>query len=490
MHARSVHGLLERSAAEGPERTFIVHEDERASYGEIEARANRLARLLRERGVEPGDRVLVLATNSSFAVVAGYGAMKAGAVSVPLNAQAPVEAVERARADCGARLLLADLRSARIAAQVTGVEAIISPDLDGQDAEPLGLAVAADDLAAIIYTSGSTGAPRGVMLSHANILANTRSIVGYLGIADADRVLALLPFSYVYGLSVLNTHCAVGATVVIENRFAFPNTALDTLERERCTTLPGVPSTFAILLNRSTFAERGLKSLRTITQAGGPMAPELTRRLRAACPHARLYLMYGATEASARLAYLHPDSLDERMGSIGKAIPGVELRVLRPDDSVADDDEVGELVARGENIMRGYWGAAEETAAVLGPEGYRTGDLARRDADGFLWITGRARDMIKAGAHRIAAREIEDAVMTFEGVHETAVIGVPDDLLGEAIRVYVVFRGEPDTAELERHLKRVLPAYKVPTQLEVLAELPKNLSGKIDKPALRASAAV
>ena len=490
MHARSVHGLLERSAAEGPERTFIVHEDERASYGEIEARANRLARLLRERGVEPGDRVLVLATNSSFAVVAGYGAMKAGAVSVPLNAQAPVEAVERARADCGARLLLADLRSARIATQVTGVEAIISPDLDGQDPEPLGLAVAADDLAAIIYTSGSTGAPRGVMLSHANILANTRSIVGYLGIADADRVLALLPFSYVYGMSVLNTHCAVGATVVIENRFAFPNTALDTLERERCTTLPGVPSTFAILLNRSTFAERGLKSLRTITQAGGPMAPELTRRLRAACPHARLYLMYGATEASARLAYLHPDSLDERMGSIGKAIPGVELRVLRPDDSVADDDEVGELVARGENIMRGYWGAAEETASVLGPAGYRTGDLARRDADGFLWITGRARDMIKAGAHRIAAREIEDAVLTFEGVHETAVIGVPDDLLGEAIRVYVVFRGEPDTAELERHLKRVLPAYKVPTQLEVLAELPKNLSGKIDKPALRASAAV
>ena len=220
------------------------------------------------------------------------------------------------------------------------------------------------------------------------------------------------------------------------------------------------------------------------------MAPELTRRLRAACPQARLFVMYGATEASARLAYLDPAQLDERLGSIGKAIPGVELRVLRADDSEAADDEVGELVARGENIMRGYWGAAEETAAVLGPEGYRTGDLARRDADGYLWITGRARDMIKAGAHRIAAREIEDAVMTFEGVHETAVIGVPDELLGEAIRVYVVFRGEPETGELERHLKRVLPAYKVPTQLEVLTELPKNLSGKIDKQALRGLAGV
>ena len=490
MHARSVHGLLERSAADGPERTFIVHEDERASYGEIDARANRLARLLRERGVMPGDRVLMLATNSSFAAIAGYGVMKAGAVSVPLNAQAPVEAVERARADCGARVLLADLRCSRIAAKVAGVEAIIAPELDEQDAAPLELAVAEDDLAAIIYTSGSTGAPRGVMLSHANILANTRSIVGYLGITEQDRVLALLPFSYVYGMSVLNTHCAAGAAVVIENRFAFPNTALDTLEREACTTLPGVPSTFAILLNRSTFAERELASLRTITQAGGPMAPELTRRLREACPHARLFLMYGATEASARLAYLHPDALDERMGSIGKAIPGVELRVLRADDSEAADDEVGELVARGANIMRGYWGAAEETDTVLGPEGYRTGDLARRDADGYLWITGRARDMIKAGAHRIAAREIEDAVMAFEGVHETAVIGVPDDLLGEAIRAYVVFRGEPEAAELERHLKRVLPAYKVPTQLEVLAELPKNLSGKIDKQALRAFAGV
>ena len=490
MHARSVHGLLEGSAAEFAERTFIVHEDERASYREIDARANRLARLLRERGVEPGDRVLVLATNSSFAVVAGYAAMKAGAVSVPLNAQAPVEAVERARADCGARLLLADLRSTRTATQVTGVEAIVAPELDGLDATPLRLDVSEHDLAAIIYTSGSTGAPRGVMLSHANILANTASIVEYLGISEADRVLALLPFSYVYGMSVLNTHCAAGAAVVIENRFAFPNTALDTLEREGCTTLPGVPSTFAILLNRSTFAERELTSLRTITQAGGPMAPELTRRLRAACPQARLFVMYGATEASARLAYLDPAQLDERLGSIGKAIPGVELRVLRADDSEAADDEVGELVARGENIMRGYWGAAEETASVLGPEGYRTGDLARRDADGYLWITGRARDMIKAGAHRIAAREIEDAVLTFEGVHETAVIGVPDELLGEAIRAYVVFRGEPETGELERHLKRVLPAYKVPTQLEVLAELPKNLSGKIDKQALRGLAGV
>ena len=487
MRATTVHGLLEESVAADPGAALIVHDGATSSYGEVDAGANRLARLLREHGVAHGDRVVLVAPNSAFAVTAGFAIVKAGAVTVPVNPQAPPAAVQRVVEDCAARLLLVDARCARLAEQVPGIETLVDPDASQRDGAPLPIAIDPEELAAIIYTSGSTGAPRGVMLSHANIVSNTRSIVRYLGIERGDRVLALLPFSYVYGMSVLNTHCAAGATVVVENRFAFPNTALDTLERERCTTLPGVPSTFAILLNRSTFAERELADLRTITQAGGPMAPELTRRLRDACPRARLFVMYGATEASARLSYLEPAALEAKLGSIGKAIPGVELRVLRPDDSEAPDGEVGELVARGPNIMRGYWGAPEETAAVLGPAGYRTGDLARRDADGYLWITGRARDMIKAGAHRIAAREIEDAVLAFAAVHETAVIGVPDDLLGEAIVVYVAFRGVPDVPGLERHLRRGLPPYKVPSRIEVLAELPKNLSGKIDKHALRRS---
>jgi len=453
----------------------------------------------------------LLAQNSRFYVEGYYGILKAGGITVPLNTAADGSSLARFLTDCGATMLIAGPRFEKAA--VAAVEAGATPELlmvetlervPGLPQAVRGLALdescrseAPDpprgpsltdlDVASIVYTSGSTGSPQGATLSHLNLLSNTRSIVDYLGLGPADRVLAILPFYYVYGKSLLNTHAAAGGTVVVENRFLYPNVALDTLEKEQCTGLSGVPSTFAILLNRSNLAERRLEHLRYVTQAGGAMSPELTRRLMTALPGKRIFIMYGATEASARLSYLDPEDLPRKIGSIGKAIPNVELRVLRADGTQAEVGETGEIIARGANIMSGYWRDPEATAQVLDEHGYHTGDLARHDEEGFFYVVGRKKDFIKCGAHRISAKEIEETIVELPEVHEVAVIGVPDETLGEKIKAVVVFREgcQIEMRTLEMALKKKLPAYKVPGEIEVRDDLPKNESGKIMKQALR-----
>jgi acyl-CoA synthetase (AMP-forming)/AMP-acid ligase II len=513
-NAHLVHHLLEDAADAAPDTTFLVEDGQERSYGEVERASNKMAALLRRLGAARGDRVGLLAHNGFGYVEAYYGILKAGACAVPLNTAADGASLRGFLQDCEARVLIAGPRFERVVTEairkLPDLSALVVPDTGRfqevpahieavawseaeheSDARP-GDGLIDLDLASIIYTSGSTGRPRGATLPHLSVMTNTRSIVSYLGLDASDRVLQILPFYYVYGKSLLNTHAAAGGSVVIENRFMFPNTALDTLEATRCTGFSGVPSTFAILLNRSNLADRPLEHLRYVTQAGGGMSPELTRRLIDTLPRQRIFVMYGATEASARLTYLDPDVLPSKIGSIGKAIPNTEVRVLREDGSEAGADEVGELVARGANLMRGYWGDPEETARVLDERGYRTGDLGRRDAEGFLWVVGRKKDMIKAGAHRISAKEIEDAILEHAEVHETAVIGVPDEILGEAIKAFVVFREHPapDAAVeavdgLRDFLKRRLPPYKRPASIEARSDLPKNESGKIMKKGLR-----
>jgi acyl-CoA synthetase (AMP-forming)/AMP-acid ligase II len=506
-----VHELLERSAGARPDAALLVHGEETATYAEIDREANRIAHLLVARGVVPGDRIALLAENSRRYVAAFFGILKAGAVVVPLNTAGDAAAITTTLRDCGARGLVVCERLSRVAAAASpglpdlelilvpraedaaafGAEkALVSLDalrpLPGDDTPP-GIRLAQSDRAAIIYTSGSTGRPKGAILRHGNIVANTQSIVSYLSLGPQDRVLVVLPFFYVYGQSLLVTHVAAGGSIALENRFLFPSVVLDTLERSKATGFAGVPSTFAILLHKTNLAQRSLPSLRYITQAGGAMAPALTREIIAALPGKRIFVMYGATEASARLAYLPPDDLAAHIGSIGRAIPDVELRVLREDGSETVVDEVGEIVARGPNIMEGYWGDPEETRRVLDENGYHTGDLARRDAEGFLWIVGRKRDMIKAGAHRISPKEIEDALLEHPALLEAAVIGVPDDLLGEAIEAHVAARpgASIDVRELDEFARGRRPAYKVPRRFVVRAELPKSAAGKVRKDALR-----
>ena len=348
------------------------------------------------------------------------------------------------------------------------------------------------DLAAIIYTSGSTGEPRGVMLTHRNLVSNAQSIVSYLDLSADDRVMCVLPFYYVYGLSLLHTHLAVGGSVVIDNRFAFPNVVLRAMQELAVTGFAGVPSTFSLLLHRSELEATPLPSLRYVTQAGGSMPVGRIKEWLGRGPRVPFYVMYGATEASARLAYLDPVRLADKAGSIGKAIPNVEIVVVKEDGTAASPHEIGELVARGSNIARGYWNNPEETREKFSPLGYHTGDLGYLDDEGFLFLVGRRDDMLKVGAHRVGAKEIEDVLHEFPNVLEAAVIGAPHELLGETPVAFVSLRdpSRQDAEALTAFCHVRLPAHKVPTQFIIRSELPKLGVGKIDKRALRTAIAV
>ncbi len=502
-----VHHYLERHARRGPESILLVEGDRKTTYGQIDAGANRVARFLLAQGVERGDRIGLLGQNSRTYIESYFGILKAGAMCVALNAAADWPAHGKLLAHCQARGLLCGDRVGRHAVGIENMPHLAFilgnrhswPDsirTGGQvrlldrsewlprfESEPLEVTCTGAERAAIVYTSGSTGEPKGVVLRHANLVANIKSIVAYLRLTCADRAFLVLPLHYVYGKSVLNTHVAVGGSVVLENSFLFPQKALDTLEASAATGLSGVPSTFAILLNRSNLADRTLPHLRYVTQAGGPMAPAMQQRLIKALPGKQIFIMYGATEAAARLSYLPPCDLARKLGSIGKPIPSVELRVLRADGSEAAVEEVGELVARGPNLMEGYWNDRAGTAEVLNDQGYHTGDLARRDAEGFFYVVGRNREMIKSGAHRIAPQEIEAVLAAHPQVDEAAVVGYPDEMLGETITAFVT--GCPgqqlERQEVLRWCRQRLPAYKVPGAIHWLPEFTRNGSGKIDK---------
>jgi len=512
-----VHYLLENSADKCADAVAMVHGDQQWTYAEIEIRANQLANLLLSRGVQQGDRIALLAENGLECVCGMFGIMKAGCCIVALSPANKPHTNNKLMADSGCvalvtRLLqvkkdfhplVQSLKSLQFVVSdrksphwdiPDSVAVLLKADWEAASSERPVVPVTEHDLCSILYTSGSTGMPRGATLTHRNLAANTRQILGYLDLNASDSVMVVLPFHYSFGNSLLLTHMAVGGKLVIDNRFAYPQTIMEAMTKTGVTGFSGVPSTYAILSAKSDFLTRSLPQLRYLTQAGGGMAPTLIKRIQDAfASRAKLYVMYGQTEASARLSYVPPEKLTEKLGSIGIAIPGVELSVVRPDNSVCDSDEVGEVVARGDNIMRGYWNDTEETALVLRDRALYTGDLGRCDDDGYIYLVDRAKDMIKAGANRVSSREIEDAIMEIEGVVEVCVVGEIDELLGEAIVAHVVVCNNsgkteeniPGEKEILSHLRKNLPLFKIPRNLQFHKSLPKNPSGKIRKSHLR-----
>ncbi|RMG67762.1 MAG: AMP-dependent synthetase [Calditrichaeota bacterium] len=505
-----VHHFLEQSAARYPERPAAWFRNRWLDFAALNQGANRVAHFLLEQGIRRGDRVAMLWENSFHYIMAYYGILKAGAVTVELNTELLSEDLVYLLKDSGARGLLIQKKFARhlnvLLDQADSLEFVLlgeatsRPEKDGRVIWALWEEVQKQyppenpavrcidlDLASIVYTSGSTGRPKGVMLSHLNIVTNTRSIVQYLHLNDQDRVMVILPFFYVYGKSLLNTHFYVGGSVVIDNRFTFPNAVLNTMKQTRCTGFAGVPSTFSILLHKSAVRKYRFPNLRYVTQAGGPMAPNLQKEVALTFYPASLYIMYGATEASARLSYLDPADLPRKWGSIGKAIPNVELFVADEEGRPLPPGQTGQIVARGANIMQGYWNDEEETRKVLRNGLYFTGDLGKMDEEGFLYVVGRAKDMIKVGANRISAKEVEEKLLEHPGVLEVAVIGVEDPILGEAIKAFVVAKPEADQldeASILQFARDHLPPYKVPKYVVFLPELPKSAAGKILKTEL------
>ena len=507
-----VNNFLENSTQKYPDKKAIWYSDNWMTFSQIDSLSNKLGNYLKENGIQRGDRVALLYENSFDYIISYYAILKIGAITVALNTDTTSEALIYLLNDSDAKAIITNNKYSRqlfpALEKLSNLKHIIINIEDLPQYEKLenknliklseiyihsksnhpGVRCIDIDLASIVYTSGSTGKPKGVTLSHLNIVSNTRSIVEYLELTQNDRIMDVLPFYYIYGKSLLNTHFYAGGSVVIDNRFAFPNVILATMHKTQATGFSGVPSTFMILLNQSSVRKYKFESLRYLTQAGGAMAPIIQKEVAKVFAPAKLYIMYGATEASARLSYLDPKMLKEKWGSIGKAIPNVDLFIANEQGKELPQGKIGEIVARGSNLTAGYWNDPDETSKALKNGLYYTGDLGRMDEDGFLYVVGRIKDMIKVGGERISAKEIEEAILEIKEVHEAAVIGVEDQTLGEAIKAFIVSKDKNngiDQNTIRDILRHKLPSFKIPKYFEFRENLPKNESGKILKTVLK-----
>lgn len=460
-------------------------------FAEVEALAARLV----AAGVRRGDRVAILLPKSLEECAAFFAISRADGVAVPVNPVLRDQQVHHILTDCDARALVSNQTElARFNAGLTGLNGIARIDV-GEKASlaPVALPPARNigqDLAAILYTSGSTGAPKGVMLSHQNLIAGTRIVRTYLGITPEDRILSILPFSFDYGLNQLLTVVEQGATLVLFS-FQMGDQIVKALAQHAITGLAGVPTIWAILTKAApSLARTGLPHLRYITNSGGAVPEPTVRRLRSLLPQTQIFLMYGLTEAF-RSTYLDPSEVDHRPTSIGKAIPECEVFPVTDDGRRARPGEHGILIHRGPTVSLGYWRRPEATARALRPNPLRdvheggeticwSGDLAYEDEDGFLYFVGRADSMIKSAGYRIAPTEIEAALMASGQLRQAAVIGLPDEWLGQKLHAVAVSLGAADPEAILRQVAASLPAYMVPQRIEFVDNLPVTPNGKVD----------
>ncbi len=491
-----VSDFLKYSAERNPGKTAVVYHEKRLSYSDLHKLSDICACCLMEKGISIGDRVAIFLDNCPEYLISYFGILKCGGVVVALNSQLLLEELLLPLNDCQPRIIITNTKHAKIvenarnncsfSLEIVNVESdefLNKEERLKQESFPL---ISEESLAMIIYTSGTTGKPKGVMLSHGNLSANADSIIEYLKLTEKDRVMVVIPFFYSYGNSLLTTHIKCGGTLVVDNRFVYPNVVLDTMYREKVTGFAGVPSHFAILLRKSAISNYSFLDLRYVTQAGGAMMPEAIKEFKKILPEVDFYVMYGQTEASARLSYLEPEMLYKKSGSVGKAIPGVLLDIVDEKGITVTPGEVGEIVAAGKNIMQGYWNDAEETKKVLKNRRLFTGDLASFDDEGYIYIKSRKKIMIKSGANRISPFEIEEIINKYPGIIESAAVGAPDDILGEVVRLFVVLE---DDSIIDRDImiycKNNLSFYKVPKSIEFIPELPKTSSGKIKRGELK-----
>ena len=510
-NALNVEKFLEESARRVPEKTAVVCGSLRRTYRQIEDDCNRFARGLAAMGIRRGDRVVVYLENSIESVIAVFGTLKAGGVFVVINPTTKSEKLTYLLNDSGAAALVTHVEKLRgidaCRPQTPHLKKVIvagggaPADAGGKNharfedlcspsagpATPPPQDAIDIDLAALIYTSGSTGTPRGVMATHANIAAAATSITTYLENTSDDIILNVLPLSFDYGLYQVLMAFKFGGTVVLERTFAYVHDVLNTLVREQVTGFPIVPTISALLLDVD-LRKYDLSGLRYITNTAAALPTTHIAELRRMLPHVRIFSMYGLTECK-RVSYLPPDQIDARPTSVGKGMPNEEVYIVDAHGSRVGPEVVGELVVRGANVTKGYWGLPEETAErfrpglLPGETVLYTGDLFKTDAEGYLYFVGRTDDIIKSRGEKVSPREVENVLFGIEGVAEAAVVGVPDDILGEAIKAVVAPRnGAALTKEaVLKHCREHLENFMVPSIVEVCSSLPRTPNGKIDR---------
>ena len=513
--AMLVQDYLERCSVSLPDKVALVCGEQRFTYARLDQMANRLAQALRADGVRRGDRVAIYLNNSVEAVVAIFAVLKAAGVFVVVSRATKADKLLFILNNCQATAVVADTRAMaqglgdRLLGEVASLRSLVicgarppqsgngDPRCQGFDsiqaACPNALLRPENidlDLACLIYTSGTTGEPKGVMCDHSNVVFVTNAIVEYLKHTERDVILSVLPMAYSYGLYQLLSVLCVGGTLVLEESFAFPDLVLERMAQEHATGFAGVPTIYSMLLGMD-LSRLDLSALRYLTNAAAGLPVEHVKRLRETFPNVELFLMHGLTEV-ARTMYLPPDQVDLRPASSGVAMPGTELWLEDEQGQRLGPGEVGELVVRGRHVMRGYWMAPELTAQRFRPgplPGERvcfSGDLFRTDEEGFFYFVSRKDDIIKCRGEKVAPREIENVLYTLAGVQDAAVIGIPDPVLGQAIKAFIVAPGvELTEAAVISHCKARLEDFMVPRQVEFRAELPKAGAGKIRRMDLR-----
>lgn len=504
-----LHQAFESSCTRLPGKTAIVCGDERVSYGELAARVDALASLLYRHGVQRGDRVALFLDSSVEFAVAVHAVLRLGAVFMPISPLTKADKLAYMLGDTRASALLTQVRLQPVwqdaLERSASVHCCVVHGAQAGDERHLAWPTAGaggegarshslidQDLAAIIYTSGTTGVPKGVMLTHLNMCSAWRSVQAYIGFREDDVIgLALSP-SFSYGLYHVLMGLGLGATLVLERSVSFPVKVVENLARERVTVFPGVPTLYSSILGLSNLASFDLSALRIVTNAAAALPDEHVRRLAELLPGARLYSMYGMTECK-RISFLPPEQLAIRPTSVGRGMPNQECWLVDELGRRLPNGSTGELVLRGSHVMRGYWEKPVETAERLKPggiEGERvlyTGDIFRTDAEGWLYFVARGDDIIKSRGEKVAPREVENAIYALDGVLDCAVIGVPDDLLGQAVKAFVTLKPGVAMSERDviRHCLARLESYMAPKSVVFVDDLPRTDSGKIRKLDLR-----
>jgi amino acid adenylation domain-containing protein len=514
-----VHEWLRRTAARLPQTTALICGERRLSYEKLDRLSDQFAAALMQRGLRRGERVAILLDNSIEAVIALYGVLKAGGVFMVLEASMKAAKLGYVLKDAGCRVLLTHADKAPVVAEcfrrdpqlrcsliwvlpppsplpLANVTSAVWSELLALFAAqrlPPSPRMIEVDLAALIYTAGSTGAPKGVMATHHNMVSAARAIITYLDNEPGEVVLNILPLSFDYGLYQVIMASMYGGTVVLEPSlsFVYLQQVLQVIGRERVSGFPIVPSVAAIMLRLHDLAQYDFSSLRYITNTGAALPEQHIRRLAELFPHVKIYSMFGLTECK-RVSYLPCEQLAQRPCSVGQAMANCETLILDECGREVGPGETGELVVRGSNVTQGYWGAAEATARAYRPGDYPadrrlySGDYFKRDAEGYLYFVGRRDDMIKSRGERVSARELENTLCAMQGVAEAAVVGVPDELLGQAIKAFIVpaARAEFSAAAVRRYCEQNLETFMIPKFVEIVARLPKTPHGKIDKELL------
>ncbi|MFO1422679.1 MAG: acyl-CoA ligase (AMP-forming), exosortase A system-associated [Candidatus Competibacteraceae bacterium] len=516
--ARLLHELILEQAGRRPDATVITHRHSHWDYAALASQIQAVGHGLRALGLNRADRVAVYLPKRMETVAALFGAALAGGVFVPINPLLKPEQVAYILRDCNVRILVTARDRATLLEPALAdcpdlhtlvlTDAAISPPESPRHWRVLDWPALLDapngpgparvidlDMAAILYTSGSTGKPKGVVLSHRNLLTGAQSVAEYLGNRPDDRILAVLPFSFDYGLSQLTTAFVAGARAVLMD-YLLPRDVIGTVVRESITGLAAVPPMW-VQLAALEWPAAAVASLRYFTNSGGAMPRATLAALRRALPRTTPYLMYGLTEAF-RSTYLPPEEIDRRPDSIGKAIPNAEILVVREDGTPCAPGEPGELVHRGSLVALGYWNDPSKTAERFRPVPGQnpglplpelavwSGDTTRMDEDGFLYFIGRKDDMIKTSGYRVSPTEVEEILYGSGRVAEAAALGIPHSTLGQAIvAVIKPLRELFDEGALIAHCKQHLPNFMVPLRIIARAsDLPRNPNGKIDRKAL------